>query len=82
MFNKLRVLSLIRGKILKEANLPISVENLNFNIFNIKLKFDDLKIKNKNIPEIIDGINRAEQKNKQKIDFDKFKKNIRQNQKN
>ena len=74
MFNKLRVLSLIRGKILKEPNLPISVENLNFNIFNIKLKFDDLKIKNKNIPEIIDGINRAEQKIKQKIDFDKFKK--------
>jgi len=74
MFNKLRVLSLIRGKILKEPNLPISVENLNFNIFNIKLKFDDLKIKNKNIPEIIDGINRAEQENRQKIDFDKFKK--------
>ena len=74
MFNKLRVLSLIRDKILKDPNLPISVDNFNINILNINLNFDDLKIKNKNVPDIIDAMNKTEQKQKQKIYFKKFNK--------
>ena len=71
MFNKLRVLSLIRGNILKDPNLPISVDNINFSIFKINLKFDDFKIKNKNVPNIIRDMKRLEQKNNNKIDYDK-----------
>ena len=80
MFNKLRILSLIRGKILQDPNLPITVENLNFDIFNININFDDFNIKNKNIPDLIEEINRLDHKNTQKIDYEKFKKEtIRKN---
>ena len=72
MFNKLRVLSLIRGNILKDTNLPISVDNINFSIFKINLKFDDFKIKNKNVPNIIKDMKRLEHKKINRIDFDKF----------
>ena len=74
-FDKLRVLSLIRGKILKEPKLPISIGNLNFSVFGLNINFDDFKIKYKNIPEIIETINRNEQEKKQKVNFGKFKKN-------
>ena len=74
-FDKLRVLSLIRGKILKEPKLPISIGNLNFSVFGLNINFDDFKIKYKNIPEIVEAINRNEQEKKQKVNFGKFKKN-------
>ena len=45
MFNKLRVLSLIRCKVLREVNKPISINNINFGIFHTQLNFNDFKIK-------------------------------------
>ena len=45
MFNKLRVLSLIRCKLLKEVDKPITVDNINFGIFHTQLSFNDFKIK-------------------------------------
>ena len=72
MFNKLRVLSLIRDKVLKDPNFPITIDNFNFSIFNFNINFYDFKIKNKNVPEILNGINRAERKNIHKINFNKY----------
>ena len=75
MFNKLRVLSLIRCKILKDPNLPISIDNLNFKVFT-NIDFEGFKIKNKNIPDIIQDINKSEQNKKRTINNRKFKKNV------
>jgi hypothetical protein len=43
MFNKLRVLSLIRCKVLKDADKPIAIDNLNYSIFHAQINFDDFK---------------------------------------
>ena len=43
MFNKLRVLSLIRCKVLKDADKPITIDNLNYSIFHAQINFDDFK---------------------------------------
>ena len=54
MFNKLRVLSLIRCKVLKDAEKPITLDNINFNIFHAHINFNDFKIKQySHIKEII-----------------------------
>ena len=45
IFDKLRVLSLIRSKVLVDSNKKISVDNINFNIFHANLKFNDIKLK-------------------------------------
>ena len=54
MFNKLRVLSLIRCKVLKDAEKPITLDNINFNIFHANINFNDFKLKQySHIQEII-----------------------------
>ena len=58
IFDKLRVLSLIRSKVLADSNKKISVDNINFNIFHANLKFNDIKLKqysdiSKKIREVI-----------------------------
>ena len=45
IFEKLRVLSLIRCKVLSDPNKKISVDNVNFNIFHANIKFNELKLK-------------------------------------
>lgn len=45
IFDKIRVLSLIRSKVLADSNKKISVDNINFNIFHANLKFNDIKLK-------------------------------------
>lgn len=65
MLNKLRVLSLIRSKVLKDVNKPISVDNLNYSIFHCQLNFNDFKIKHySNILEIIQEISASKIKKK------------------
>ena len=65
MFNKLRVLSLIRCKVLKDVNKPISVDNINFGIFHTELNFDDFKIKQfSKIQDLIKEISQNKIKNK------------------
>ena len=65
MFNKLRVLSLIRCKLLKEVNKPISVDNINFGIFHTQLNFNDFKIKQySHIQDILKEITKYKIKNK------------------
>ena len=65
MLNKIRVLSLIRCKVLKDVNKPISVDNINYNVFHTKLNFDDFKIRNySNIQDIIQEITEAKNKSK------------------
>ena len=67
IINKIRILSLIRSKILKDSNLPITIDNLNFNIFKVQIKFDDFKIKAKDIPDIIEEMNRFQRNKKKEI---------------
>ena len=76
IFNKLRILSLIRSKILKDPKNPITIDNYNSDLFNINLKFNDYKIKNKNISQIMEDINRAEQSKKKTIIIGKFKNRV------
>ena len=45
MLNKLRVLSLIRCKVLKDADKPIVLDNINYKIFHSEINFDDFKLK-------------------------------------
>ena len=45
MLNKLRVLSLIRCKVLKDADKPIILDNINYSIFHSEINFDDFKLK-------------------------------------
>ena len=60
MFNKLRVLSLIRCKVLKDASKPISVNNINYNIFHSQINFDDFKLKQySHIQEVIKEVNNS-----------------------
>ena len=71
MFNKLRVLSLIRCKVLKDANKPISVDNINYNIFHSQINFDDFKLKQySHIQEIIrEVIQSKEEKNNHEVNI-------------
>ena len=41
IFEKLRILSLVRCKILKNDNKPISLDNINYNIFHANIKFNE-----------------------------------------
>ena len=45
IFEKLRVLSLIRCKVLSDSSKKISVDNINYNIFHANIRFNDLKLK-------------------------------------
>ena len=60
LFEKLRVLSLIRCKVLADSNKKITVDNINFNIFHANIRFNDLKLKKysditKKIREVVDS---------------------------
>jgi len=60
MFNKLRVLSLIRCKVLKDAEKPITLDNINFNIFHANINFNDFKLKQySHIQDIIKEVNHS-----------------------
>ena len=45
IFDKLRILSLIRCKVLADSNKKISVDNINFNIFHLNIRFNDIKLR-------------------------------------
>ena len=45
LFEKLRVLSLIRCKVLANPNDKITVDNINFNIFHANIRFNDERLK-------------------------------------
>ena len=60
LFEKLRVLSLIRCKVLADSNKKITVDNINFNIFHANIRFNDIKLKQysditKKIREVVDS---------------------------
>ena len=61
IFDKLRVLSLIRCKVLSDSNKKICVENINYNIFHANIKFNDIRLNKytdiiKKIREVIDSV--------------------------
>ena len=75
MFNKLRVLSLIRCKVLKDAEKPITLDNINFSIFHANINFNDFKVKQySHIQEII--------KEATNSGFSSSKKNVMSDKKN
>ena len=60
LFDKLRLLSLIRCKVLANPNKKISLRNINYSIFHTDVKFNDIKFKQysdigNKIREIIDS---------------------------
>lgn len=75
MFNKLRVLSLIRCKVLKDAEKPITLDNINFNVFHAHINFNDFKLRQySHIQEIIKEVSHS--------GFSSSKKNILSDKKN
>ena len=62
IFDKIRVLSLVRCKVLADYNKKITVDNINFNIFHVNIKFNDTKLKQYSditriVKEVIDSGN-------------------------
>lgn len=60
LFEKLRILSLIRCKVLADPYKQISVDNINFNIFHANIRFNDIKLRQysdvmKTVREVIES---------------------------
>jgi len=60
LFEKLRILSLIRCKVLADPNKQISVDNFNFNLFHANIRFNDIKLRQysdvmKTVREVIES---------------------------